>query len=193
MKNISVEELQQAIQIVDGKHSLGAGDLAEALLKHFNGLAAPSEGTYEELSRIDIEELIEEFVRMYGVVDHKHLTNYILEHTGELYVKKPSKNSGIVPERIVCSAIESPLGILLGVRHCDHYMLQQFEQYRTNILLVQGDNTPVIEMITGTNGFLTNKGRFLNRKEAYIIAKEQNQIVRPSMYDTNELFSENLY
>lgn len=149
--------------------------------------------TYQDVTKTDIKELIEEYVRQYGVVDYEYLTDYIFEHMGELYTKKPDPNPGVVCERIVCSAIESPLGMLLGTRHCDHYMHQQYEQYRVNALLVQGDDLPILKMITGTNGFLTNKGQFVNRKEAFIIAKEQNQIIRPSVYDTKELYSENLY
>lgn len=43
-------------------------------------------------------------------------------------------------------------------------------------------------------GFLTNKGRFVNRNEAMEIAKEQNQIIRLSGSPNSDiLFSEDLY
>ena len=43
-------------------------------------------------------------------------------------------------------------------------------------------------------GFLTNKGRFVNRIEAMEIAKEQGQVIRLSgSPNTDILFSEDLY
>lgn len=41
-------------------------------------------------------------------------------------------------------------------------------------------------------GFLTNKGRFVNRTEAMIIAKRSGQAKQPT-YRTKTLFSEDLY
>lgn len=45
-------------------------------------------------------------------------------------------------------------------------------------------------------GFVDNTGKFLTRKEAYIIAKETGQLNRrkgPGMYDGDLLFSEDLW
>ena len=45
-------------------------------------------------------------------------------------------------------------------------------------------------------GFLDNEGNFLNRREAYIYAKECSQVLRkvePGMYDGSSLFSEDLW
>ncbi|MBS1960755.1 MAG: hypothetical protein JST04_00960 [Bdellovibrionales bacterium] len=44
-----------------------------------------------------------------------------------------------------------------------------------------------------TYGFLTNTNRFVDRKEAYIIAKAANQIIEPIDHDMGILTSENLY
>jgi len=47
-----------------------------------------------------------------------------------------------------------------------------------------------------TQGFLTNKNRFVNRKEAYDIAYKADQIVGPNSNRANndiELTSEDLY
>ncbi|WP_228403197.1 hypothetical protein [Pasteurella canis] len=42
-------------------------------------------------------------------------------------------------------------------------------------------------------GFITNKGRFVDRKEALEIAKQNNQIKFSLDYEPNELYSEMLY
>ena len=42
-------------------------------------------------------------------------------------------------------------------------------------------------------GFLTSKNRFVNRKEAMVIAKATNQIVNDIGYKGDELFSEHLW
>lgn len=42
-------------------------------------------------------------------------------------------------------------------------------------------------------GFLTNTNRFVDRKEAYLIAKGANQIIEPIDHDMGILTSENLY
>ena len=44
-------------------------------------------------------------------------------------------------------------------------------------------------------GFLDNRGMFLNRKEAYILAKTNGQLLqrKAGQYDGNELFSEDLW
>lgn len=42
-------------------------------------------------------------------------------------------------------------------------------------------------------GFLTNKNRFVNRREAFEIAKSQNQIIDLNQVNGNQLFSEDLY
>ena len=42
-------------------------------------------------------------------------------------------------------------------------------------------------------GFLTNKNRFVNRKEAFVIAEKNNQIIDIKQATSNSLYSEDLY
>jgi hypothetical protein len=42
-------------------------------------------------------------------------------------------------------------------------------------------------------GFVDNRGRFLTRVEALVIAEKEHQIIRQCGGGTSELFSENLY
>lgn len=104
-----------------------------------------------------------------------------------------------IPERIVCSAcqvfVDERDGTLengdyiihevYGVRHYDLFMLKQIntleKQYKYPLLNFD-------------QGFLTNKGRLVGRKEAMEIAKAQNQVIRLSgSPNTDILFSEDLY
>lgn len=83
--------------------------------------------------------------------------------------------------KVVCAAIKLESGtIILGARHFDKYMHE-------NIKDRELENEKVIEQ-----GFIDSKGNFLSRKEAYIVAKENNQI-RYIIDNYDELFSENLY
>lgn len=104
------------------------------------------------------------------------------------------------PERIVCAANKycedgAEDITLLGVRHCCSYMNDHYDDLFYYGVNLDGFN------VTEVQGFITNKGRFVDRKEAWKIALEQRQIVRlvgsqtsSSIYDPDtELFSENLY
>jgi hypothetical protein len=68
-----------------------------------------------------------------------------------------------------------------GTRHCDCYEIL-FKQYHIPYM---STNYNIIE------GFVTSDGIFLDRYEAYLIAKENNQIIS----DTNGplLYSEDIY
>jgi hypothetical protein len=85
--------------------------------------------------------------------------------------------------RIVCAAIVNDEGIIIpSPRHFDrtcHALLEEADLSGRNCNWVQG--------------FIDQHGKFHNRKEALIIAKTNNQITRPSEYETDELYSENLY
>lgn len=104
-----------------------------------------------------------------------------------------------IPERIVCSAcqvfVDERDGTLengdyiihevYGLRHYDPFMNKQIKE------LEKMYNHPLLDW---EQGFLTNKGRFVNRKEAMKIAKEQNQVIRLSGSPNSDmLFSEDLY
>lgn len=104
-----------------------------------------------------------------------------------------------IPERIVCSACRVFVderdgtnndGSLIfhevyGLRHYDPLMNKQIDE------LEKQYNYALLDL---EQGFMTNKGRFVNCKEAMKIAKEQNQILRLSgSPNPNILFSEDLY
>lgn len=84
---------------------------------------------------------------------------------------------------VVCAAIKHRAGggIICGPRHFDKIMN---DQIRTNVHT---------EWIDAEQGFVDQFGKFLTRKEAHIIAKERNQIIKYVGGDRVELFSENLY
>lgn len=86
--------------------------------------------------------------------------------------------------KIICAAIYKPgekdmSGMPLihcGLRHCN--------------ILWQSDK---ISRNPRHQGFLTSKGKFVNRKKALEIALKNNQIIDISKIRNGELFSENLY
>lgn len=97
-------------------------------------------------------------------------------------------------QRIVCAANKHINGsIILGARHFDKLM---HEAIKTRLL-----NNPSEVWYDSEQGFIDQQGNFLSRKEAWVIAVKQNQIVRlvgnqkeESRLSTDiELFSENLY
>lgn len=87
-------------------------------------------------------------------------------------------------EYILCAAIHNPdekdmAGeplIYCGLRHCN--------------VLWQGKH---ISRNPYHQGFLTNKGRFVNREEGLAIALENNQVLDQSEIRGKQLFSEDLY
>lgn len=87
-------------------------------------------------------------------------------------------------EKILCAAIHKPNEkdlndkplIYCGFRHA--YILWQSEQVSRN---------------PRHQGFLTSKGRFVDRKEALKIALENDQIIDKSKLRGEILFSEDLY
>jgi hypothetical protein len=91
-------------------------------------------------------------------------------------------------QRIVCAAnIHPTTGVmLLGARHWDQYMHKQFDA----IPLTFDATTDFVQ------GFIDNKGNFLNRTVAWKIAEAEGQIIRRCGGDTTDggtLYSENLY
>jgi hypothetical protein len=102
-------------------------------------------------------------------------------------------------EYVICSAIyysdgkkyeHQPLNIetgfvVLGLRHCNCYVL-------LSILLGKLYNKTYVGR--DGQGFLTNTNRFVDRKEAYLIAKEANQLLH-NLHDESNLIlcSEDLY
>ncbi len=91
-------------------------------------------------------------------------------------------------QRIVCAAIRNKVTheIILGVRHYDSFMRKQIDQWFTSQDRANWRNAD--------QGFVDQFGAYLTREEAYIIAKEQGQIIRPDgTHDDKTLFSECLY
>jgi hypothetical protein len=70
--------------------------------------------------------------------------------------------------------------IILGVRHFDSYMQQR--------IFRSGKDWSKAEQ-----GFYDNKGEFLTREEAWIVAEKSNQIIRRVGGDGKRLFSENCW
>jgi len=85
------------------------------------------------------------------------------------------------PSRIVCAAILLEDGqIVLGARHYDMRMHKTLENLKSNSRCFE-------------QGFIDQHGTFFDRKDSLIIANRNNQILRASEYETDELYSENLY
>lgn len=85
--------------------------------------------------------------------------------------------------RVVCAAIRNSNGqIICSARHYDGIMHSQ--------IIADGGS-----WITADQGFIDQYGNFLTRQEAYIVAKEHNQIIRDhkDADRTQTLYSENLY
>lgn len=95
------------------------------------------------------------------------------------------------PELVVCAACKvidtednGKIYLLVGARHYDYIMNKQaaiFEKLSKSPLLDE------------EQGFITNFGRFVSRKEALEIAKANNQIRFDNGCGTDELYSEMLY
>lgn len=104
-----------------------------------------------------------------------------------------------IPERVVCSVCQvfvdkrdgtnedgsEIIHTVYGLRHYDPFMRKQITE------LEKQYNYALLDW---EQGFLTNKGRFVDRKEAMKIAKAQNQVIRLSgSPNLDILFSEDLY
>jgi len=86
--------------------------------------------------------------------------------------------------RVVCAAIKNSKDhIVCSARHYDKLMIDAIM-----IDLKSWKDKDDIEQ-----GFIDQFGVFMTREEAYIVAKENNQIIRRCGGDDGRLFSENLY
>ena len=97
-------------------------------------------------------------------------------------------------EKIVCSAIEITNvnkvynGIYLGLRHGDCFKAIR----RIRMLIGDNDEWRIKCLRNSKQGFLTTKNRFVDRKEAMNIARNEGQIIS-EFGNGIELYSENLY
>lgn len=83
--------------------------------------------------------------------------------------------------RVVCAAnINSRGFVVLGARHFDSCMHETIRALG-------------LEDEDWQQGFITNMGNWVDRKEAWIIADRAGQIIRRVGGDTQKLYSENLY
>ena len=88
-----------------------------------------------------------------------------------------------IPERIVCSACQVFVDTRDGTNEDGSEIIHTVYGLRHYDPLLDWEQ-----------GFLTNKGRFVGRKEAMKIAKAQNQVIRLSGSPNSDiLFSEDLY
>jgi hypothetical protein len=99
-------------------------------------------------------------------------------------------------EYIICAAIwfqdgnkheHQPVNIetgfvVCGRRHHNCYII---------VSIIRNESYKVSEYGKNIQGFLTNKNRFVDRKEAMTIALEANQVINP--YAGYNLFSEDIY
>lgn len=87
----------------------------------------------------------------------------------------------VTPRRIVCAAMSKDGRIVTGARHFDKVMRNQMEA-----------SEGIEWWRSCKQGFIDQFGDFLNREEAWDVAKEQDQI-RRDLPTEGYLFSENLY
>jgi len=89
--------------------------------------------------------------------------------------------SDTIEPRIVCAAIRNSEGdVICGARHFDQIMRRQIA------------NTEQ-EWRTAEQGFIDQRGNFLTRKQAFVVAYDAGQIIRRVGGDDEKLFSENIY
>lgn len=93
---------------------------------------------------------------------------------------------------IVCAANRHNKSgrIILGARHWDHQMRSQVLPDYDLALVGKKDHSLFLNW---EEGFIDQKLNFLTREEAYVIAKENNQIRFRCGGDEGVLYSENLY
>lgn len=99
-----------------------------------------------------------------------------------------------LPERIVCAANKHDGHIVLGLRHNDDFM--QSGVTKISVIMDPVKQIPFKKGIYSleAQGFLTNRGRWVDRKEAYEIATQQEQVLRKTGgVDSRILYSEDVY
>lgn len=97
--------------------------------------------------------------------------------------------------RVVCAAIRAADGdLLLGIRHYSQDMHRQIR--------MREDGDKFVHRLDDDQGFVDQHGVFMNRHEAYSVARDAGQIVYPDKcgqapdwpgLDGMKLYSEGLY
>lgn len=97
-----------------------------------------------------------------------------------------------IQQRVVCAALRADDGeIMVGIRHYSPDMVRQIQQRK--------DGHKFLHRRDKDQGFVDQWGRWLSREEAYYVALQNGQIVRPHARDPlpdgtgAKLFSEALY
>lgn len=92
------------------------------------------------------------------------------------------------PEFILCAALNFESIIICGHRHSDCYAILK-NLYKK----FTGSENDIILPERKDQGFLTSNNRYVDRKEAWNIAKANNQIAYGRESSDEYLISENLY
>jgi hypothetical protein len=86
----------------------------------------------------------------------------------------------IAPRRVVCAALRLGEQIICGARHYDSLMIQQIQARKE-------------DWRTAEQGFVDQRGEWLTREEAWIVADGEQQIIRDPDWMAGHLHSEHLY
>lgn len=102
--------------------------------------------------------------------------------SGDPQVAQPAQEA----RRIVCAAIRAANGdLILGIRHYSQDMHYQISN--------RPDGHRFENRHDDDQGFVNTWGEYLTRKQAYIVAQRNNQIIRPEACTDGVLYSEGLY
>lgn len=97
--------------------------------------------------------------------------------------------------RVVCSAlrrivIDQRISLIIGPRHHDETM-------RAQKMIIEAATNGYVSMMSwhdAETGFIDQRGVFMTREEAWVVAEAAGQIVRTGPgFEGPKLFSENLY
>ena len=119
-------------------------------------------------------------------------------------------DTGLSKSRIVCAAIRNELGeIIVGARHYDKHMHNQIDTYtklkdNMSMMCICGLANYTHEEVKNywkspspgkriEQGFVDQHNTFYTREEAWIIASNNDQIIRRIPGCDGTLYSENLY
>ena len=150
-----------------------------------------SEIIQSEDSKLNTEESYLKSVR-------KNITKQILNNNPEGFIVI-NPETGLSKPRIVSAAIQNELGdIIVGARHYDCHMRMQLKLHDKihELLSMFSSHDSINFWGTGANieqGFIDQHGNYYSRKDAWLIAKDNDQIIRIVPGCEGTLYSENLY
>lgn len=108
---MAVDDLANVIRIVDGSHSLGAGELAEKIIAYINAAApaAPATPESEQSIKADCYDMIAEAVEKSGT-----RVNSIVEYVGQLIARNEVSAESVAESFADWLAREMPPGTVIG-------------------------------------------------------------------------------